>query len=287
MPGRTILTVPLLVCSLFLNETESFVPCAKKAFSRGGHAIEILNNIHRSLPIKRRVIVCAASEGHHRTKNTKRAFESWRVFGLEVHPDDMPSSDEFIGRTDPNPDEVAQRYLHPAVLASLYKRLKVSSELAEGPFPQPIRQVHVVRRSVDARQKQRSDGSSGPRFVYVVDAELVRPHNLKLKNQPGRMELLPPVSVEEVSSEKNLTSTTSQPRVVIVGAGPAGLFCALSLARCGWRPIVLERGQPVEVRGKDIGALIHRRQLNAVSTRTPSYSWSDWMGVCWLIRWTR
>jgi len=41
-------------------------------------------------------------------------------------------------------------------------------------------------------------------------------------------------------------------RPVVVGAGPAGLFCALVLARCGARPILLERGQGVERRRADV-----------------------------------
>ena len=47
----------------------------------------------------------------------------------------------------------------------------------------------------------------------------------------------------------------SQPlrqRPVVVGAGPAGLFCALMLARHGYRPILLERGCDVETRMKDV-----------------------------------
>ena len=42
--------------------------------------------------------------------------------------------------------------------------------------------------------------------------------------------------------------------LIIVGAGPAGLFAALILANAGLRPILLERGQPVEQRQKDVEA---------------------------------
>lgn len=45
----------------------------------------------------------------------------------------------------------------------------------------------------------------------------------------------------------------------------AGLFCALSLASSGFKPIIIERGQPVEARGKSIGALIHRRSIDPES----------------------
>ncbi|MBQ9458929.1 MAG: FAD-binding protein, partial [Oscillospiraceae bacterium] len=40
--------------------------------------------------------------------------------------------------------------------------------------------------------------------------------------------------------------------VAVVGAGPAGLFCALALARCGAKPILLERGRRVEERRRDV-----------------------------------
>ncbi|MBO5223955.1 MAG: hypothetical protein J6C23_05530 [Clostridia bacterium] len=52
---------------------------------------------------------------------------------------------------------------------------------------------------------------------------------------------------EDAQEEIGLYSYPSKP-VVIVGFGPAGLFCALSLARCGFNPIVLERGSNVDER---------------------------------------
>ena len=68
-------------------------------------------------------------------------------------------------------------------------------------------------------------------------------------------------------------------RVVIVGLGPAGLFAALSLAEEGIPTTVLERGQPVESRGRDIGALFARRVLDPDSNlcygEGGAGTWSD------------
>ncbi len=54
----------------------------------------------------------------------------------------------------------------------------------------------------------------------------------------------------------------AQGEVAVWCSGPAGLFAALELAQTNLPVVILERGQPVESRGRDIGALIVRRMLN-------------------------
>jgi uncharacterized FAD-dependent dehydrogenase len=54
----------------------------------------------------------------------------------------------------------------------------------------------------------------------------------------------------------------SKTPVVIVGAGPAGLFAALQLVELGFRPVVIERGKPVKGRRRDVAALNRRGMLN-------------------------
>ncbi|MEZ4450706.1 MAG: NAD(P)-binding protein [Nannocystaceae bacterium] len=62
-----------------------------------------------------------------------------------------------------------------------------------------------------------------------------------------------------------LPALVGPPRVVIVGAGPAGLFCAWGLARAGIRPLILERGKAVRPRRHDLAALSQRGELDPES----------------------
>lgn len=59
--------------------------------------------------------------------------------------------------------------------------------------------------------------------------------------------------------------TARKPKISVVGSGPSGLFAALVLAEFGADVTLIERGQPVEQRGRDIGALAVRRILQTES----------------------
>lgn len=101
----------------------------------------------------------------------------------------------------------------------------------------------VVRRGIDARRK----GSI--RRVYAVDVSLGSPAlegEVCARVSSARPLLPAPDPFPRVP--------VSPPRVrpVVVGAGPAGLFAALTLARHGAPPILLERGRPVEERSRQV-----------------------------------
>ena len=67
--------------------------------------------------------------------------------------------------------------------------------------------------------------------------------------------------------------------LIFLSSGPAGLFAALSLAEAGLKVILFERGQAVEQRGRDIGALFVRGRLNPDSNlcygEGGAGTWSD------------
>ena len=119
--------------------------------------------------------------------------------------------------------------------------------------PSDIRDLQILRRSIDARE--------GVAVIYTVcatvdseSAVLRRCRNRKV----GRLETGPVYRLPEP-----LPPPEAAP--VVVGAGPAGLFAALVLAEAGQRPILLERGRPVEARKADVERFWSTGQLDPAS----------------------
>lgn len=107
-----------------------------------------------------------------------------------------------------------------------------------------ILDMKIVRQSVDARKK--------PDIYYSYSLDVtVRNEDKLLYKWKGKENLVSKVTPVKYSFPGKGEKKQVNP-VVIVGLGPAGLFCGYFLALYGYRPILLERGKCVEERQKDV-----------------------------------
>ncbi len=115
-----------------------------------------------------------------------------------------------------------------------------------------ITEVNIKRLSVDARKK------NDVHYIGSINVS-VNSNEIKLVNRCKNAEI-------SKDNKYNFTPTTlPKCRPVVVGSGPAGLFCALTLARAGAEPIIIERGECVENRTRTIDTFWTTGELNTAS----------------------
>src|SRR5438477_7283347 len=100
---------------------------------------------------------------------------------------------------------------------------------------------HILKRSIDARGKQ----------------PWIRLSLLSFINEPWQKRKSIPVQYNDIHGADR--------KVIIIGAGPAGLFSALKLIECGIKPIILERGKDVRARRRDLALLNKEGIINPES----------------------
>lgn len=112
-----------------------------------------------------------------------------------------------------------------------------------------IKNITICRQSVDARKKPEIF------YSYTLDVQVDGEEKI-LRNLHKKKQLRD--QVQQVTVQKYqfpmLGEATQKHPTVIVGTGPAGLFCGYYLALHGYRPILLERGKDVEARQRDVEA---------------------------------
>jgi hypothetical protein len=115
--------------------------------------------------------------------------------------------------------------------------------------------VHIRRRGYDARQ-------GDIRFVYTLDVEVRDEPALLRKFRHSRHIGPTPDETYRYPAQAPAGLAT---RPVVIGAGPCGLFAALSLARMGFRPLLLERGRSVRQRSRDVWGFWRQRRFSPAS----------------------
>ena len=113
----------------------------------------------------------------------------------------------------------------------------------------------IVKKSLDARKKEEL------KYIYAVQLSLPEEEKI-IKRAKNKNATLVKENAYEFPSQGTEPMTT---RPIIVGAGPAGLFCALMLAKAGYRPLLLERGKCVEERVKSIEQYWNTKKLDPES----------------------
>lgn len=174
-------------------------------------------------------------------KSTRREQRTDKAYHRPERLIPLPGSREEAAANDTSSDGARQLNVRvtPDVAAN-EERLK---RYAAEELHIDVRTIHGLRirkRSIDARQ----------RTIFV---------NLSLDlyiNRPAPQVDFLPVEYPDVSHA---------PRVIVVGAGPGGLFAALRLIELGKRPVVLERGKDVHERRKDIARISREHKVDPES----------------------
>ena len=125
-------------------------------------------------------------------------------------------------------------------IAASEQRLKEYLSKEKGLTLQSITATRILKRSIDARQ----------RTVFI---------NLKVR-----------VYINEIPTDNGYEETIynnveGKPQVIVVGAGPGGLFAALKLIELGFRPVIVERGKNVRERKKDLAQISREHTVDPES----------------------
>lgn len=120
------------------------------------------------------------------------------------------------------------------ILKTIARKMKISVG--------DIDDFSIIKQSVDARNKNEV------LYVYEVNVTTKKENEILKKNKSNDI-----LKAPDLEYKFNKTGTEKMEfSPVIVGSGPAGLFCAYILAENGYKPIIIERGEPIERRLKTV-----------------------------------
>ena len=109
-------------------------------------------------------------------------------------------------------------------------------------MPSQISGYHILKKSIDARSRKQV-------WIQLTVNAFI--------DEPFQEQDLTPLHLQDVHQ--------AEKRVIVIGAGPAGLFAALRLIELGIKPVVLERGKDVRARRRDLAAINREGRINEES----------------------
>ena len=119
-----------------------------------------------------------------------------------------------------------------------------------------INNIEIVKRSLDARYKPDLF------YIYEVDIDINNEKDILNRNKSNNDVS---VSIDDRYVMPTKGDIVLDKRIVIVGSGPAGLFCAYLLAKMGYKPLVIERGEKLEDRVLTVENFWNNGKLNKES----------------------
>lgn len=114
----------------------------------------------------------------------------------------------------------------------------------------------IAKKSLDARDKDNL------MYIYAVDISSEDEAKI-LKQNKNNNNIMLTKQIEYIIKNHAIPQINSRP--VIIGAGPAGYFCGLYLARMGFKPLIFERGKQVDERSKDVESFWNGGNINPES----------------------
>ncbi len=128
--------------------------------------------------------------------------------------------------------------------------------------PEDIYDIGIVRHSLDARKKPKLFD------IFSIDVKIKKGSEDKIIKECKDKNVLK-VQEKEYDFWSNVTGAEGKPqnigydkRIVVIGSGPAGLFCGYMLALNGYRPLIIERGAEVDKRSKIVEEFWRGKELD-------------------------
>ncbi|BCN30587.1 NAD(P)/FAD-dependent oxidoreductase [Anaeromicropila herbilytica] len=117
---------------------------------------------------------------------------------------------------------------------------------------QQVKKYTIIKKSIDARKK------NDIKYIYTIDVEVNEETKVVKRLNDAN------ISIAEESKYTFAPTGTNKMlhRPIVVGSGPAGLFCAYQLAEQGYKPLVIERGDEVDKRVEEVNRFWKNNELN-------------------------